>query len=132
MSIHRTKNQKRTVRVKTINIGIIDRMFRFNLGFALMLLSVVALHVNAAVPIWADGTSTLPMWAYFAILGSIYPLITGIFGYDPLYAIFKVDTLESFLPKDAYTHSETITEKTEEKRGVEGFGRRVSTFMRNS
>ncbi|WP_455218688.1 YgaP family membrane protein [Kaarinaea lacus] len=109
MSIHRTKNRTKTIRVKNINIGIIDRMFRFNLGFAILLLSVVTLQVNSAVPVWLNETSTLPMWAYIAILGSIYPLITGIFGYDPVYAIFKKDTLESFLPRDAYMHSETVT-----------------------
>ena len=109
MSIHRTKNRTKTIRVKTINIGIIDRMFRFNLGFAILLLSVVTLQVNSAVPVWLDETANLPMWAYIAILGSVYPLMTGIFGYDPIYAIFKKDTLESFLPRDAYMHSEKVT-----------------------
>ena len=113
MSIHRTKNRKKTVSVKTINIGIIDRMFRFNLGFAILLLSVVSLQISSAVPVWIDETTTMPMWAYIAILGSVYPIITGIFGYDPIYSIFKKDTLESFLPRDAYTHSETITDKSE-------------------
>ena len=113
MSIHRTKNRKKTVSVKTINIGIIDRMFRFNLGFAILLLSVVSLQISSAVPVWIDESTTMPMWAYIAILGSVYPIITGIFGYDPIYSIFKKDTLESFLPRDAYTHSETITDKSE-------------------
>ena len=100
--------KKRTkIRVKTINIGIIDRMLRFNLGFAIFLLSIVVLHVGSAVPIWLDESATLPTWAYIAILGAIYPIITAIYGYDPFYAILKKDTLESFLPEMAYTHIAT-------------------------
>ena len=108
--------RKRTkIRVKTINVGIIDRMFRFNLGFAIFLLSVVVLHVGSPVPIWLDESTTLPAWAYIAILGSIYPLITAIYGYDPFYAIFKKDTLESFLPAKAYTHTVTKRESKNNK-----------------
>ena len=110
MSIHPTKNRKRTVRVKTISIGIIDRMFRFNFGFAVLLLAIVALQISSTAPTWLDETSAIPMWPYIAILGSIYPLLTSIYGYDPVYAIMKKDTLESFLPREAYTHTETITE----------------------
>lgn len=109
MNTSRTKNRKRTVRVKTINIGLIDRMFRFNLGFAILLLSVVTLQFNGAAPVWLDQTTSMPIWPYVAILGSIYPLLTALYGYDPIYALFKKDTLEAFLPRDAYTHTETVS-----------------------
>ena len=112
MSNRHTTREQKTVEVQTINIGIIDRMFRFNLGFAILLLSVVTLQLGYATPIWAESSS-LPMWAYIAILGSVYPLITGIFGYDPIYALFKMNTLEAFLPKEAHTHTETITVERE-------------------
>ena len=113
MNISRTKNRKKTVSVKTINIGLIDRMFRFNLGFAILLLSVVTLQFHGAAPVWLDETTSLPIWPYIAILASVYPLITGLFGYDPVYAMFRKDTLEAFLPKNAYTHSETVAVETE-------------------
>ena len=109
MNTSRTKNRKRTVRVKTINIGLIDRMFRFNLGFAILLLSIVTLQFNGAAPVWLDQTSTMPAWPYVAILGSIYPLLTALYGYDPIYALLKKDTLEAFLPRGAYTHTETVS-----------------------
>lgn len=115
MNTKRTNNRKKTVRIKTINVGLIDRMFRFNLGFAILLLSVVTLQFHGAAPVWLDESSTMPIWPYIGILGSIYPLITGLYGYDPVYAIFKKDTLEAFLPRDAYTHSETVTVDTDSK-----------------
>ena len=87
-------------------------MFRFNLGFAILLLSVVTLQFHGAAPVWLDESSTMPIWPYIGMLVSIYPLITGLYGYDPVYAILKKDTLEAFLPRDAYTHSETVTVDT--------------------
>ena len=100
-------NNEKTVRIKMINIGIIDRMLRFNLGFAIMLISVVALYVNGAVPVWLHEEASMPTWAYIGILVSIYPATTAIFGYDPFYALIRKDTLEAFLPEDAYMHTET-------------------------
>lgn len=113
MIISRTKNREKTVQVRTINIGLIDRMIRFNLGFAILLLSVVALQFNGATPTWLDQTSSIPVWPYIAILASIYPLSTALFGYDPIYALFRKDTLEAFLPKDAYTHSRKVSVDSE-------------------
>lgn len=101
-----TKRKK--VKVKTINIGIIDRMFRFNLGFALLLTSVVALYITGGASVMLQEEVSMPTWPYITILAAIYPMITAIYGYEPLYALFKTDTLESFLPESAYTHTEEV------------------------
>jgi hypothetical protein len=55
------------------NVGGIDRTLRIVIGLAL---------------ISAAATSTIGLWGYIGVL----PLITGLFGWCPPYAIFGFNT----------------------------------------
>jgi len=57
------------------NIGLFDRLFRFFGGGALLAVGVITITV----------AETPSVWSSIAILFSIYPLMTTIMGWDPLY-----------------------------------------------
>lgn len=65
------------------NMGWIDRVLRFALGFALIVL--VLLDMDQSAPL--GGYAYLPLLA-------IYPLITAILGWDPLYAMGHIRSCE--------------------------------------
>jgi hypothetical protein len=61
------------------NMGLIDRMLRFVIGG--VLLGSVAGYLQAM------GTAMLDWHAYLGLI-SIYPFITAILGWDPIYHLF--------------------------------------------
>lgn len=62
------------------NLGWIDRVVRTVAGFALL---AYATH-------FLSGEAAAPVWATYAVLASIYPILSGIIGYDALYDYFSV------------------------------------------
>lgn len=68
------------------NIGLVDRVIRLLLGAGLIGTSYVYLaHLQQQLGVW-------DIWASYAILFSIYPMMTAMLGWDPLYALFNVRT----------------------------------------
>lgn len=63
------------------NLGLVDRGFRFAIGIALITFAAITLVTGSAVT-----------WQGFAILFSIYPLMTGMLGIDPVYSLFHKKT----------------------------------------
>lgn len=63
------------------NLGWLDRVVRTTLGFALLGYATYQLFM---------GDIMQPPWTVYAILVSIYPIISGIIGYDALYDYFSV------------------------------------------
>ncbi len=63
------------------NMGFFDRLFRLALG-----ISMIAFAYYFAV--YAGFTSA--GWGGYAMLISIYPILTGTLGWDPFYAMFNV------------------------------------------
>lgn len=93
-------------RVKTTNIGLFDRMARFNVALLMLTVSIATIFLSTYSPVWLSETVSVPAWAYYVVLLSIYPFITAIVGYDPFYALIHKDTLESFLPRDVTSATE--------------------------
>lgn len=62
------------------NLGIVDRVVRVAIG--VLLLGGSALHLSVI-----DGVVG---WHAYAKLISIYPLLTAMLGWDPLYSLFSV------------------------------------------
>ncbi|MGD8567988.1 MAG: DUF2892 domain-containing protein [Gammaproteobacteria bacterium] len=93
-------------RVKTINIGLFDRMARFNVALLMLTVSIATIFLSTYSPVWLSEAISVPAWTYYVVLASIYPFITAIVGYDPLYALIGKDTLESFLPRDVTSATE--------------------------
>ncbi len=58
------------------NIGLLDRVLRFIVGFALLAAGVIGMTMSPMV----SG------WEAVAILVSVYPILTAILGWDPAYA----------------------------------------------
>jgi len=58
------------------NIGNIERILRIVIGLALIVLTFLG---------------TLPMWGYIGIV----PLLTGLIGWCPPYAIFGISTCKT-------------------------------------
>lgn len=63
------------------NLGLADRMVRIFVGTALMVGGIVSIFDNAILT-----------WEPYAMLISIYPFLTCIVGWDPLYAAFETRT----------------------------------------
>jgi len=63
------------------NLGLADRMIRMALGTALLAGGVVSLLNHSALT-----------WEPYAMLISIYPLMTCLFGWDPMYATVDART----------------------------------------
>ncbi len=64
------------------NIGLLDRLVRFIVGFALLAGGAVGMSM----------TPTITTWEALAILFSVYPVLTSILGWDPAYAMFGART----------------------------------------
>jgi len=63
------------------NMGLADRMLRVFIGTALLAGGIVSIFNNATLT-----------WEPYAMLISIYPLLTCILGWDPLYTSLGVRT----------------------------------------
>jgi hypothetical protein len=63
------------------NLGLVDRMMRVFIGTALLAGGIVSMFSNATLT-----------WEPYAMLISIYPLLTCILGWDPVYASFGART----------------------------------------
>jgi hypothetical protein len=63
------------------NMGWLDRVVRVILGSVLLAFAISAL-----------GPGTTPPWALYVALVSVYPLLTGIIGWDPIYEAVTVKT----------------------------------------
>jgi len=63
------------------NLGWLDRVVRTVLGVALLAYAIFQIFA---------GDIMQPPWTVYAILVSIYPITTGIIGFDPLYDYFSV------------------------------------------
>jgi len=63
------------------NLSLVDRLFRFAVGIALIAAAAFSLIAGNTV-----------VWQGFAILVSIYPLMTGMLGVDPIYSVFHKKT----------------------------------------
>jgi hypothetical protein len=63
------------------NLGLADRMVRVFIGTALLAGGVVSMFSNAVLT-----------WEPYAMLISIYPLMTCLLGWDPLYATVDART----------------------------------------
>ncbi|HEY5604728.1 MAG TPA: DUF2892 domain-containing protein [Gammaproteobacteria bacterium] len=69
------------VKVKIIqNLGWIDRSLRFAIGAVVMGFLVYLVYSQPSVP----------AWYHYAILIMVYPMLTAIFGLDPIYHIFSI------------------------------------------
>lgn len=67
-------------KLRTIqNLNIVDRFMRLLLGVTLLGLVIVTLK---------EGDSF--GWNIYIMLGAIYPLMTAIMGWDPLYAVLGI------------------------------------------
>jgi hypothetical protein len=64
------------------NVGWLDRLLRVIGGAILLAVPVSFILVNL------ENAS----WASYVVLVSVYPLLTGIIGWDPVYEIAKVKT----------------------------------------
>jgi len=63
------------------NTGLMDRVVRLSIGGALIAASAISLSSPAPV-----------IWETYAILLAIYPLMTGMLGWDPVYTMFNAKT----------------------------------------
>ena len=63
------------------NIGLADRLFRLAVGIAML---AVAYYLVVTTG------SKATLWDTYALLLSVYPILTGAMGWDPFYAIFHV------------------------------------------
>lgn len=66
------------------NLGLTDRVLRVIIGSALIAVVLVDLYLRV----------DLGWHAYLPII-AIYPMLTGILGFDPLYSIFNYRTCDS-------------------------------------
>lgn len=68
----------------TQNIGLIDRVLRLVIGVAMI---TTAYYYTAYANLPAESWD--PLGSY-TMLAAIYPLLTGMLGWEPLYALFSV------------------------------------------
>ena len=68
------------------NLGWLDRVIRVVIGTAML-----------AYPVYQIATSETVQdsWMMYSMLISIYPFLTAILGYDPIYAQFVVRTCDT-------------------------------------
>ena len=104
-------HKRNKMRVKTTNVGLFDRLARFNMAILILAAAIVTIFLSTYSPVWLSDGVTVPAWTYYLALISIYPFITAIVGYDPIYALLHKDTLESYLPRDL-TSASNMTVKT--------------------
>ena len=64
------------------NTGLLDRVLRVIIG-AIMLIGVI---------VYIQRTGVVVDWEAYVALLSIYPLLSGILGWDPLYAMVRYRT----------------------------------------
>jgi hypothetical protein len=68
------------------NIGWLDRVIRVLVGAAML--------VYPAYLILTSDTAQSP-WLLYSMLLSVYPWLTGIVGFDPIYALFLVRSCDT-------------------------------------
>ena len=68
------------------NLGWKDRMARFTLGGILLGVGVATIVVFNR-PEWIVEGQQVPSWAYYVSLVSIYPFLTAMLGWDPVYRL---------------------------------------------
>ncbi len=68
------------------NVGWLDRVARVLAGAAMLGYPLFLIATNDAVQ---------PPWVWYSMLASIYPWLTGIIGFDPIYAMFVVRTCDT-------------------------------------
>lgn len=67
------------------NLGWLDRVAR-----------IVGSTFMMAAPIYLMSTGTAPAaWMFYVILLAIYPLLTGIIGFDGLYSVLNVKSCDT-------------------------------------
>lgn len=57
------------------NLGWLDRVLRAVAGISILAFALNAITMNS------ENTS----WAFYVVLVSVYPLLTGMIGWDPIY-----------------------------------------------
>ena len=67
------------------NVGWLNRTFRFVVG-TIMIAYPCYLFVN---------TGTITDWGIYSMLIAIYPLLSGILGWDPIYASMEVRSCDT-------------------------------------
>lgn len=91
--------------MKPQNIGTIDRLLRAIIGFGL--LSTVFIAAKTTGTFFGYSTENFP---YYAVtLLSIYPALTAVLGWDPIYQVLRVRS-ETALKADV---SGTVKEQAE-------------------
>jgi len=65
------------------NLGWLDRVARVLVGTAALAYPLFLISTNDEVQ---------SQWVWYSMLTSIYPWLTGILGYDPIYALFNIRT----------------------------------------
>lgn len=65
------------------NLGWMDRVIRILVGSVMLLYPVYLVLITE---------STQAQWPFYSMLLSIYPWLTGIVGYDPIYKLFSFRT----------------------------------------
>jgi hypothetical protein len=66
------------------NIGLIDRLLRLFIGAALIGAAYYySAYVDLVARIW-------DVWGSFSMMIALYPIFTGMLGWDPFYALFHV------------------------------------------
>ena len=65
------------------NLGLVDRVVRVLFGAALMGGAITSLFNSSVVT-----------WQVYAALFAVYPLMTGMLGWDPLYAVGHTKTCD--------------------------------------
>lgn len=116
------KNPLTTLGFMASNVGRTDKLIRNLFGFGLLLGTL------AFVP------NTIGVYAMIPLVGAVL-ILSGIVGWDPLYAVFKLNTLEQLenLPKAVVIKADFVaaknqsdTEDTGEHKPVEPEPKRVA------
>lgn len=82
-------NDTQTKRFRVVeNLGWPDRAIRLVIGTALVVVPLTIITVN--IPRIDLGVASLSGWLYVSILVAVYPFLTTVLGWDPLYSLFKV------------------------------------------
>ncbi len=68
------------------NMGWLDRVIRVLVGTAMLIYPVFLMLTNDTVQ---------PPWLLYSMLLSVYPWLTGIIGFDPVYKQFVVRTCDT-------------------------------------
>ena len=68
------------------NVGWLDRVIRVLVGTVMLVYPLFLIVTN-------EGMQS--QWPVYSILLSVYPWLTGILGFDPIYALFLVRTCDT-------------------------------------